>query len=208
MLATRGTPEERIERARLEPDAVLGDLLDEYRSYLELLSRRALPRELAPKVGSSDIVQETMLKACAGFCEFRGRTEPELASWLRRILARCISDAVRRYLAAGARDVYRERRIEESVDGSAAVLADLIPASTNGPSTLAGRRELGVIVARALDELSPDHREVLVPRHVDGLDWPEIAARMERTRKAAGMLWTRALRSLRPHLEELDDGLP
>ena len=44
--------------------------------------------------------------------------------------------------------------------------------------------------------------EVLVLRHIEGLDWSEVAERMGRSRKAVGMLWTRALRAVRPHLEE------
>jgi len=41
---------------------------------------------LREKAAPSDMVQETLLKAHRSFDPFRGRTEPELATWLRQIL--------------------------------------------------------------------------------------------------------------------------
>jgi RNA polymerase sigma-70 factor (ECF subfamily) len=197
-----GDTEERIAEARRDPGAHLGALLDRFRDYLTMLSRGSLAPELSAKVDASDAVQEAMLKACERFEQFRGTTEAELAAWLRSILARTLTDLARRYLGAQARDLYRERRLLASLDDSSVALADMIPASATAPSEQARRRELGVIVADALTRVSEDHREVLVLRHIEGLDWSEIADRMGRSRKAVGMLWTRALRAVRPHLED------
>jgi len=198
-----GDPTERIEAARRDPEACLGVLLERYRSYLAMISRGALPAELGSKVDASDVVQETMLKACDHFEQFRGATEVELAAWLRSILVHTLSDLVRRHEGARCRDLFRERRLGDAVDGSSAALADLLPGSVTTPSEHARRHELSVIVADALEKLSDDHREVLVLRHIEGLGWPEVAERMGRSRKAVGMLWTRALRAIRPHLESL-----
>ncbi len=58
-----------------------------------------------------------------------------------------------------------------------------------------------MVLSDALAELGPDHRSVLVLRHLQELDWPEVAARMGRSPGAVRMLWARALRELRPLLE-------
>ena len=56
-------------------------------------------------------------------------------------------------------------------------------------------------LAEALANLSDDHREVIVLRNLEQLAWNEVARRMERSVDAARMLWTRALKQLRPFLE-------
>ncbi|MGH7193366.1 MAG: RNA polymerase sigma factor, partial [Candidatus Saccharimonadales bacterium] len=61
---------------------------------------------------------------------------------------------------------------------------------------------MSVLLADALAELSPDHREVIILRSIEERDWPEIAEKMKRTTDAVRVLWARALKQLRPHLEE------
>ena len=70
------------------------------------------------------------------------------------------------------------------------------------PSGSAQRRDLGVMLSDALAQLSEDHRDVIVLHHLEGLDWDQVARRMGRTAGAVRMLWTRALKQLRPLLEE------
>jgi RNA polymerase sigma-70 factor (ECF subfamily) len=58
------------------------------------------------------------------------------------------------------------------------------------------------VLSDALAELGEDQREVIVLHHLEGLGWEEIAQRMGRTAGAVRMLWTRALKQLRPLIEE------
>jgi RNA polymerase sigma-70 factor, ECF subfamily len=46
-----------------------------------------------------------------------------------------------------------------------------------------------------------DYREVLVLRHMEGLTFPEIARRMERTQDSVEKLWVRGLARLRKEME-------
>ena len=42
----------------------------------------------------------------------------------------------------------------------------------------------------------PDHREVVLLRNLQRLSFDEVAQRMNRTRPATQMLWTRAIQKL------------
>jgi RNA polymerase sigma-70 factor (ECF subfamily) len=176
-------------------------LLESYRNYLRLMARSVLGHRLRGKVDPSDVVQETLLKAHERFGQFRGESEPEVVAWLRQILVRNVADLVRRYAPGGGRDVARERPIEDEMERSSRALAGLIPSPHSTPSKGAQRRELAVLFADALADLEPDHREVILLRNLDDLDWGEIAERMCRTPAAARMLWARALPRLKPLLE-------
>src|SRR5436305_4796952 len=90
-----------------------GALLESFRNYLRLLARTGVDASLQGKADPSDVVQEVLLKAHQGFDQFRGHTEAELAGWLRQILAHTLADLVRRYQATAARQVGRERSLED-----------------------------------------------------------------------------------------------
>jgi RNA polymerase sigma-70 factor (ECF subfamily) len=190
-----------IEEARGRAPGALDRLLESYRNYLRLLARTGIDASLQGKADPSDLVQETLLKAHQRFDQFEGRTEAELVGWLRQILARNLADLSRRYRAAGARAVRREQSLDD-LDGSASrALLQLFSANGHSPSQSAQRRELSLVLADALAELTPDYREVLVLRTLEGRDWDEVAAAMGRTPGAVRLLWARALKKLRPLIE-------
>ena len=85
--------------------------------------------------------------------------------------------------------------------GSAAALEHLVTANHASPSRSAERRELSVVLADALAELSADHRDVIVLRSIEELSWEEVARRLRRSPGAVRMLWARALKLLRPLIE-------
>ncbi len=192
----------QIQEARRALPGALDRLLESYRNYLRLLAQTGIDASLQGKADPSDLVQETLLKAHERFGQFRGKTEAELAVWLRQILARALADLVRRYRLAEARRVSRERSLEEMLGASSAALGNLIAAPGLSPSQSAQRREMSVILADALAELSPDHRQVLILRSIEELDWSEVAERMKRSVGAVRLLWTRALKQLRPLIEK------
>jgi RNA polymerase sigma-70 factor (ECF subfamily) len=177
--------------------AALGRLLESYRHYLHLLARAAIGRRLQGKADASDIVQETFLEAHRGFARFQGGTEGELLGWLRRILAARVADLLRRYLGAQGRDVRLECELAAELDDQSAMLGRALAAPVSSPSQQADRREQAVLLAEALARLPPDYREAVVLRHLEGLTFPEVAARMGRSVDSVEKLWLRALARLR-----------
>jgi RNA polymerase sigma-70 factor (ECF subfamily) len=190
-----------IERARRQEPGALDRLLEQYRNYLRLLARTGLEVSLQGKADPSDVVQDALLKAAVGFDQFRGAGDAELAGWLRQILARCLTDLYRRYQAQG-RSAGREQSLEQLLNQSSDALARILAIDSPSPSSMAERRDLGVVLSDALAQLGEDQREVIVLFHLEGLDWDEVAQRMGRTVGAVRKLWTRALKQLRPLIDE------
>ena len=190
-------PEHLLRDAKAGDAAVLGRLLELHRRYLSLLARVQIGRRLQGKVDASDLVQETFLEAHRSFGRFRGETEAEFVAWLRQILAANLADLLRRYLGTQGRDVRLEREIREAIDQSSVLLDRALVAPQSSPSGQAERREQGVLLADALDQLPDDYREVLVLRHLEGLTFPEVARRMGRSQDSVEKLWMRGLARLR-----------
>ena len=98
--------------------------LERYRHYLELLARLQLQPRFRSKLGASDIVQQTFLKATKNLSQFRGGSEAEIITWLRRILTTSLIDAIRE-LRGTKRNVVVERSLEASLAHSSARLEAL-----------------------------------------------------------------------------------
>lgn len=195
-----GQPSELIARIRDGDETRLGELLTLYRNYLGVLANSQLDRKLRARVSPSDVVQETMLEAHRDFAQFRGSSEREFIGWLRKILVHNLARLIERHVRASKRDVRRDvslANLRASFDRSAMSLEAGLVDDRDTPSTDALRRERAVLLADVMNELSDDHREVLMLRNIRGLKFRDVAAMMERTEAATKMLWTRAIKRLR-----------
>jgi RNA polymerase sigma-70 factor (ECF subfamily) len=191
------TVEHLLPLARAGDADALGELLELHRNYLELLARLQLGRRLQSKVDATDLVQETFLDAHASFAEFRGTTEKELVAWLRQVLAYNLASLLRRYLGTQRRDVDLERQLAQELDQSSLALDAAFVAPNSSPSQEAVRREQAVLLADALGRLPADYREVIILRQLEGLTFPEVAERMNRSLDSVKKLWVRGLTRLR-----------
>ena len=195
-------PERLLSEARDGIGQALGALLDLYRNYLKLLARRQMEERLRGNVDPSDLVQETMLEAQRDFRQFRGIKEPELMSWLRKLLAHNAADVIRRYLVTRQRNVRFEGELCGELDRSSQAMDRAITASDTSPSQRYARRERAILVADALERLPADYREVLVLRRIEGLSLREVAKRMNRTVDSVKNVWARAVPRFRRFLGE------
>lgn len=169
----------------------LGRLLEGCRQYLLLVAGEELPVGLRPKVGASDLVQETFIEAQRHIERFQGRSETDLLAWLRRILLHNVQDAIRRFRRAGKRRIDRELRFPKP--GSAGEPTTL---AAHAPSPVAQPDESSDLLDRAFDRLSDDHRRVIELRNLELKSFDEIGRVMGRTPDAARKLWRRAIEAL------------
>lgn len=176
--------------------------LERYRPLLRLQVRRLeLDLRLRKRFDSSDLLQETMLRAHEGLAQFAGRTEAELIRWLEEILGNVATDEVRR-ARAQKRDVTLERSLHEPAGDSSTLLVAHLATDASSPSERAERRELELRLAAAIDRLPDDQRDVVIHRDLLGTPVGEIAELLGRTEKSVAGLLFRGRRTLRELLEE------
>ncbi|MEX0642050.1 MAG: sigma-70 family RNA polymerase sigma factor [Pirellulales bacterium] len=184
-------------------NSCLGRLLTLYTNYLKLLVTAQLDDRLRGRVSPSDIVQESFFEAHRDFNQFRGQSPGEFVVWLRRIVVNNILRMVEQHVLAEKRDVRREVSLEEigrRLEQSTVRLETLLAVDDDSPSGCAVQREDEIRLADTLAQLPADYRQVIVLRHIEGLSFEEVGARMERTSGAVRMLWLRALKLLREQL--------
>jgi RNA polymerase sigma-70 factor (ECF subfamily) len=174
---------------------------ERFRTYLRLLAELQLGHGGRAKIDPSDIVQQTLLDAHKHRDQFRGRSEAEMAGWLRRLLACNLADAVR-FLGRARRDDKREQSLEAAIEASSARLEAWLAAEQSSPSERAERNEAIVRLVDALASLADANRQALVMRHCQGLSLAEISARLGRSPPAVAGLLKRGLAELRTLLPD------
>ena len=117
-----------------------------------------------------DLAQETFLNAWRGLRFFKG--DSAFSTWLYRLASNACIDHLR-----------RERRqaqaVSISLDDEGEERQTDIPDERFCPETELERQELRRAVERGLEQLSAEHRQVLVLREIHGLSYQEIGQALD-----------------------------
>ena len=198
MAAPDGDVVQLLTAARAGSPEALGQVLETFRAYLLLVADRELDPEVRAKGGASDLVQDTFLEAQRDFDRFQGTSAEELRAWLRRVLLNNVANFTRQFRQRVKRDVGREVSLEAG--GSSHERGAGLAADTVSPSDAALAQEQAQALARAMERLPEDYRQVLALRHEEQLTFEQIGQKMERTANAARMLWLRAVERLQKEM--------
>ncbi|HNU26969.1 MAG: sigma-70 family RNA polymerase sigma factor [Planctomycetes bacterium] len=184
------------------PDDSPGDSgkLERFRSYLQFLADEQVNLRFRRKFDPFDVVQDTLLKAHRSLDRFRGKTDVQIAAWLRKILTRSLYNAVRDHQCA-RRDLRREKSIEELLARSSATLETFSNLARFSPSSLAAKNERLLNVADAFAVLPDDQRRALTMKYAHGLSLAQIAKGMNRSVPSVAGLLRRGLHTLRARLK-------
>jgi RNA polymerase sigma-70 factor (ECF subfamily) len=170
----------------------LGALLEGFRGYLLVESRRDMRKDLQVKVPPSDVVQDTLLDAQVDFDQFHGTTREQLRNWLRRLLEHHLGHAFRKYLATAKRQLSREVPLDDSHVAKA--LEDQLVARTPAPADEVAETEQVQRVREALPQLGASDREVLRWHFWEKLTFAEIGCRLGISADAARSKFRRAVK--------------
>ena len=177
--------------------------LGRFRPYLQMLARLEFDEVLRSKLDASDVVQQTLLEAHQSMTMFRGKSDPEKAAWLRRILTRNLADELRKFRRL-KRDVRMEASLQAALNESTARLEKYLAIKEGTPSANAIANEQLVALAKALLKLPEDQRRAVELHHLHNCSSAVIAERMGRTEVAVAGLLRRGLKRLRELIREDD----
>ena len=117
---------------------------------------------------AAELSQEAFLRAWRGLGQFQG--ESSFATWLYRLTSNVCIDFLRK--EKRRRDISMTVSLEDEEEARQAQLPD----ERYSPQQALERSELRQAVRDGLNTLSPEHRQVLVLRELEGRSYGEIAA--------------------------------
>lgn len=177
-------------------ESALNQLCSVYSERVRRIIRLRLDRKLRPKLDSVDVVQDALILALGGLKDFTYRNEGDFLRWLSRIAENKLRDILDKF-HADKRDIRKEipfRKEGGSTEGGFVGPAE--PISTTTPSVIMRKKEALDRLEKALDELKPEHKEVIVLKRIEGLSHAEIADRLGKNAGAVRMLLARAMAAL------------
>ena len=158
-----------IEKCRAGDIAAFEPLVEKYRQRVWRLAYNVL----RDKEEAWDVAQEAFIKAYQALPSFRGQSA--FYTWLYRITMNVAADRARSRAAQG-RAFGTERVPEEDWER---VITDPDPRGEASPVDAAARREERQKIMKALDQLSEDHRRIIMLGDLEGLSYREIAETLE-----------------------------
>jgi RNA polymerase sigma-70 factor (ECF subfamily) len=192
----RPDTDELLRRADAGDRSAAGQLLDRYRGRLrQMVAVRVDPR-LAPRVDPSDVVQDALAEASRKLPRYLRDRPVAFYPWLRQIAWERLVHLHSQHVGAQKRSVMREYRGDFVPDQSALQLVDRLVAGGTSPSRRAAREELRQRVRRALQQLPPRYREVVILRHLEQLDFEEVAGVLGISQAATRSRYRRAMERL------------
>jgi RNA polymerase sigma-70 factor, ECF subfamily len=158
------TPDtELVERARGGDMAAYEQLVTRYRGRIYGMTLNMTGSD----ADARDISQEVFIKAWRALPGFESRSQ--FFTWLYRITQNAVIDWARK------RKIRPGTEFNDELLAAPEAAAVTVPRGHISPDRALENRELGVRIRQALEQLSPEHRAVVLLKEIDGLSYQEIA---------------------------------
>ena len=194
---SREETERILEEARNGGARAFEKLVTPHLDRLESIIHLRLGKRLRLRVDVEDVLQETLMRAHTSLVRFEWRDQGSFFRWLGAIAEHVVKDLARHHFSSTRGGLDREVRFGAPSDGGGLSAGERLQAPNVSPSRSMRREERLERLEDALEKLSPEHREVILLAHLQGLPTKEVAQRMGRSRPAAAMLLLRATRELK-----------
>lgn len=156
-----------IERAQQQDESAFDQIVELYADKLY----NYIVRMLGNSQDAEDVLQEVFLRAYQGLPQFDGRAS--LSTWLFRIATNlCIDHYRKQERRVKTVSIYRERADDSEDENEEWEFPDM---QTPDPMQAVLDKELQEVVERAVQELSPKLKTILLMYDVEGLSYEEIA---------------------------------
>ena len=177
-------------------ESALNQLWKVYGARVHWIMRLRMGRELRSKLESMDLAQDALVSALEGLGDFTYKNEGDFLRWLSTIAENRLRDNLDK-LHADKRDIRKEVRFNNHGPTTAGgFFGTPGPVDATTPSVIMSRKEDLARLEKAIDELKPEYREVIVLTKIEGLSYKEIGERLGKSTDAVGMLLSRAMVAL------------
>src|SRR5215207_5339174 len=149
-----------VARAKAGDSTALNDLFARYHQLMVEVARRKIGPKLRLKEEPDDLAQTTFREATRDFANYEYRGESSLVRWLMQILQNKIRDKAEFY-GASKRDSTRERGMQVQAQDADSVYILEPPSPDLSVTMQVQRGENYDHLRKALEELSPEHRQAI-----------------------------------------------
>ena len=174
-------------------EIALNQLCKVYAARVLWLVRLRMGKELRSKLESMDLVQDVLISALSDLGDFTYKSEGDFVRWLSRVTENKLRDNLDK-LHADKRDIRKEVRLNSHrTTAEVSFVAAAEPIDSVTPSAILSKSEELDKLAKAIDILKPEYREVIVLTKIEGLSYREIGEKLGKSSDAVRMLVSRAM---------------
>jgi len=177
-------------------ESALDQLCKVYGARVLWIVRLRMGKELRSKLESMDLVQDALVSALRDLGNFTYENEGDFLRWLSRIAENRLRDQLDR-LHANKRDIRKEiplKSYRPTTEDS--FVSALGPVDNTTPSVIISKKEEFDKLAKAIEALKQEYREVIVLTKIEGLSYRETGDKLGKSADAVRMLFSRAMAAL------------
>jgi RNA polymerase sigma-70 factor (ECF subfamily) len=183
----------------------VNQLLDRYRAKLRRMVDVYIDPRVAVRADASDVVQEALAEAARKLPEIAREGNFPFYPWLRQLAWERLVQLHRRHIGAAKRSVRREQ-FGAGFDSEQSTwqLAEWMAAKESSPSQRRIREERRCELMASLQSLPEHYRQIVVLRHLEELQFDEIAMILRLGVEAVRSRYRRAIERLHSLLKARD----
>lgn len=182
--------------AKSGDESALERLYRVYGERVRWMVRFRMGKALRSRLESMDLVQDVFINAFGALEDFTYKNEGDFVRWLSKITQNALADNLDK-LHAAKRDIRKEYHFSNRNSAT-----DDMPGEVKGninvttPSVIISKREDLAKLEKAIDELKPEYRDVVVLSKIEGLSYKEIGKKLGKSPDAVRMLMPSAMAEL------------
>ena len=187
--------QELITLAKGGDEPALELLCSVYGERVRRIIRLRMGNEIRPRLDSMDLVQDALVSALEGLKDFTYKNEGDFLRWLAKITQNKFRDNLDK-IYTNKRDIRREIRLKDYGPSTGSFVGNPGPIQATTPSVIMSKKEDLDKLEKAIDQLKPDYREVIVLAKIEGLSYKEIADKLGKSIDSVAHLLSRAMLAL------------